>query len=84
MPTLRRYANDAGCFVVTTIKGQPVTFQLTDLGIRHLTKTLRLKDRSHFAREHLIDLVERKWAFTRGGGSGDILAALRSETVAAP
>lgn len=80
MPTLRRFANENGFYVTSVIKGRLVMFQLTDLGSNHLTKTLRLRNRSHFAREHLIDLVDRKWASSSGHGLGDILTALLAES----
>jgi small subunit ribosomal protein S10 len=73
MPTLRRYVNDPGYYVVTTIKGCPVTFQLTKAGEEHLTRVLKLADRSRFEIEELLSLIKRRWAYTNRSGPGEAL-----------
>lgn len=78
MPTLRKYANDPGFFVVAAIDRKPVTFQLTDQGSDHLVKTLKLTDRSRIPIKQFVDLVEKRWAYTGRSGPGEVLLSLQA------
>jgi small subunit ribosomal protein S10 len=71
MPTLRRYVNDPGYYVVAAIGGKPVTFQLTKEGEKHLIQVLNLQNQSHFDVGVLFLLIERRWAYTNRSGPGD-------------
>ncbi len=71
MPTLRRYVNDPGYYVVAALGGKPVTFQLTKEGEKHLIQVMNLDNQSHFDVAALILLIERRWAYTNRFGPGD-------------
>jgi small subunit ribosomal protein S10 len=71
MPTLNRYADQSGYYVVAALNRRPVTFQLTKEGENHLTKVRLLQDRSHFDMSELRDLIRRRWAFTNRSGPGE-------------
>jgi small subunit ribosomal protein S10 len=84
MPTLRRYVNHPGYYVVSAINNLPVTFQLTKAGEDRLTRTLRLTDHAHFDVAELISLVEQGWAYTHRSGPGALLPLLKKIDKDAP
>jgi small subunit ribosomal protein S10 len=73
MPTLRRYVNDPGYYVVAALDRRPITFQLTKDGENHLTHVLKLLDRSHFDMGVLLHLIRQRWVYTNHSGPGQPL-----------
>ncbi|MEO6908136.1 MAG: hypothetical protein ABI210_09630, partial [Abditibacteriaceae bacterium] len=66
MPILYQYAASTGYYVKARIKGNIVTFQLTETAQRELLE-LRLADGSKFPLRVLINFMRRGEAFTRSG-----------------
>ncbi len=67
MPRLHKYRNRNACYVLTSISGAVVTFQLTPDGERKLT-TAGIGIGEKFHRALLLDLYRTGDAFTRGSG----------------
>jgi small subunit ribosomal protein S10 len=71
-------------YVVTKIRGRAVTFQLTNSGQDHLTKVMKLKDKSRFDIAELVALIERGWAYTNRSGPSDLLPSWQQFTEVEP
>ena len=67
MPKLHEYRNRPGCYILTSIKGVVVTFQLTADGERKL-KSVGIKPEDRFQRALLLDLYRSGDAYTAGSG----------------
>ncbi|MEX0804061.1 MAG: hypothetical protein WD688_12195 [Candidatus Binatia bacterium] len=72
MPRLHQYRNRLAYYVLTSIKGAVVTFQLTTDGERKLLAAA-IAPGSQFPRALLLDLYRTGDAFTGGGGVGEPL-----------
>jgi hypothetical protein len=70
MPTLHQYRNRNACYVLTSIHGTVVTFQLTAEGERKLLAA-DVTPGSKFPRALLLDLYRAGDAFTGGTGVGE-------------
>lgn len=69
MPVLHKYKGKEKYYVLTSISGSIVTFQLTDEGHRKLLDG-GLKDGDKFKRALLFDLYRTGHAYTHGEGPG--------------
>src|SRR5262245_13205496 len=74
MPRLRQYRNRDNCYVLTSIKGSIITFQLTAQGERKLSDAGVAPDQN-FPRALLLDLCRTGDAFTGGSGVSEPIAA---------
>jgi hypothetical protein len=70
MPRLHKYRNRNACYVLTTIRGAVVTYQLTPEGEKKLTAA-GITQGSKFHRALLLDLYRTGDAFTHGSGVDD-------------
>lgn len=70
MPRLHKYRNRSGFYVLTSIRGTVVTYQLTSEGEGKLIAA-GIIDGSRFHRAILLDLYRTGDAFTRGTGVDD-------------
>jgi hypothetical protein len=70
MPKLHKYRNREACYVLTSIRGAVVTFQLTSEGERKLIAA-GIADGQTFPRALLLDLYRTGDAFTHGSGVDD-------------
>jgi hypothetical protein len=66
MPKLHRYKNQDKCYVLTSLRGNVITFRLTPEGVRKLTQAGVAPDQK-FPRALLFDLWRTGDAFTVGG-----------------
>src|SRR5262249_28440046 len=73
MPRLHQYKARDNCYVLTSIKGAVITFQLTMQGERRLREAGIIPDQS-FPRALLLDLCRTGDAFTGGSGVGEPIA----------
>ncbi|GBE41289.1 MAG TPA: hypothetical protein ENG95_04475 [Nitrospirae bacterium] len=71
MPILHKYKDREKYYVLTSISGSIVTFQLTDEGHQKLSKA-GIKKEDRFKRALLFDLYRTGEAFTHGTGPGKI------------
>lgn len=71
MPVVHEYTDKDGYYVLTSIKGSIITFQLTTEGQIKLNKAGIEPDKT-FGRALLLDLVRSGDAFTGGSGPGTI------------
>ena len=70
MPVLHKYKDRPDYYILTRIKDNIITFQLTDDGQRRLQgKGIRTGDK--FPRALLLDLYRSGQAFTQGTGPGE-------------
>src|SRR4051794_15318966 len=67
MPKLHQYKSRDNCYVLTSIKGAVITFQLTMQGERKLRDAGVARDQN-FPRALLLDLCRSGDAFTGGSG----------------
>jgi hypothetical protein len=72
MPTLHKYVDRDEYYVLTSISGKIITFQLTQEGQDKILKA-GLDDGVRFGRALLIDLYRSGFAFTHGSGPWGIL-----------
>ena len=70
MPRLHQYRNRNACYVLTSIHGKVVTFQLTAEGERKLS-AVDVTPGNKFPRALLLDLYRTGDAFTGGTGVGE-------------
>lgn len=70
MPVLHKYKDREKYYVLTSISGSIVTFQLTDEGHQKLLKA-GIKKEDRFRRALLFDLYRSGDAFTHGTGPGE-------------
>src|SRR5262245_50396696 len=73
MPRLRKYRNRENCYVLTSIRGVVITFQLSPQGERKL-KEAGVAPEENFPRGLLLDLCRTGDAFTGGSGVGEQIA----------
>ena len=71
MPVLHKYKDREKYYVLTSISGKIVTFQLTDDGHKKLLEA-GIKNEERFKRALLFDLYRTGDAFTHGAGPGKI------------
>lgn len=71
MPVLHKYKDREKYYVLTSISGKIVTFQLTNEGHEKLLKS-GIKNEERFGRVLLFDLYRNGDAFTHGAGPGKI------------
>ena len=71
MPVLHEYTDKNGYYVLTSIEGNIITFQLTPEGQAKLNKAGIEPDKT-FGRALLLDLIRSGDAFTGGSGPGTI------------
>jgi hypothetical protein len=71
MPVLHRYKDKEKYYVLTSISGKIVTFQLTTEGHEKLLKS-GIKNEERFGRALLFDLYRTGDAFTHGAGPGKL------------
>jgi hypothetical protein len=70
MPRLHQYRNRNACYVLTSINGSVVTFQLTAEGERKLIAA-GITSGQQFQRALLLDLYRKGDAYTGGSGVGE-------------
>lgn len=73
MPVVHAYTDKAGYYVLTSIKGSIITFQLSPEGQAKLNKAGIEPDKT-FGRALLLDLICSGDAYTGGSGPGTIAA----------
>jgi hypothetical protein len=71
MPVLHKYADKEGHYVLTSIRGSIITFQLTGTGNSKLIDA-GIENTQTFGRALLLDLIRSGDAYTRGSGPGKI------------
>jgi len=71
MPVLHEYADKDSYYILTSIRGSIITFQLTPEGQAKLNKAGIEPDKT-FGRALLLDLIRSGDAFTGGSGPGTI------------
>lgn len=71
MPVLHKYMDRKGLYVLTSIKGSIITFQLTSDAEEKLRK-VGIKPDQTFGRALLLDLIRSGSAYTHGTGPGTI------------
>ena len=71
MPVLHKYTGKSGYYVLTSIQGSIITFQLTSDGEGKL-KDAGIQPDQTFARALLLDLIRSGDAYTYGTGPGTI------------
>lgn len=71
MPVLHKYKDREKYYVLTSISGKIVTFQLTNEGHEKLLKS-GIKNEERFGRVLLFDLYRTGDAFTHGAGPGKL------------
>jgi hypothetical protein len=71
MPVLHKYADKQNHYVLTTIRGNIITFQLTQKGETKLMDA-GVKNSQTFGRALLLDLIRSGDAYTQGSGPGKI------------
>ena len=71
MPVLHEYTDKAGYYVLTSIRGSIVTYQLTTAGQEKLVGA-GIETHKTFERALLLDLIRSGDAFTGGSGPGAI------------
>ncbi len=71
MPVIHKYKGKNEHYVLTSISGNIITFQLTDEGHKKLLD-IGLKDGDRFERALLFDLYRSGEAFTYGAGPGKL------------
>jgi hypothetical protein len=71
MPRLHQYRSRNACYVLTSIRGAVVTFQLTPEGEQKL-RLAGFAPGSRFQRPILLDLYRTGDAYTHGTGPGDL------------
>jgi hypothetical protein len=71
MPVLHKYKDKEKYYVLTSISGKIVTFQLTGEGHEKLLKS-GIKNEERFGRALLFDLYRTGDAFTHGAGPGKV------------
>jgi hypothetical protein len=71
MPVLHKYADRDGYYVLTSIRGNIITYQLTDEGQAKLMDA-GIEPDIPFERALLLDMVRSGEAFTGGSGPGTI------------
>ena len=74
MPVLRAYVDRSGFYVITKIRGNVVTYQLSVDGAEKL-RTAGVKPGDKFDRFMLLDLYQAGEAYTRHSGPGEIVSA---------
>ena len=80
MPVLHKYKDREKYYVLTSISGKIVTFQLTNEGHEKLLKS-GIKNEERFGRALLFDLYRTGDAFTHGAGPGKIEGADKRQLV---
>src|SRR4030067_1367849 len=80
MPVLHKYKDREKYYVLTSISGKIVTFQLTSEGHEKLLKS-GIKNEERFGRALLFDLYRTGDAFTHGAGPGKIEGADKRQLV---
>jgi len=80
MPVLHKYKERGKYYVLTSISGKIVTFQLTSEGHEKLIKS-GIKNEERFGRALLFDLYRTGDAFTHGTGPGKIEGADKRQLV---
>jgi len=80
MPVLHKYKDREKYYVLTSISGKIVTFQLTDDGHKKLLEA-GIKNEERFGRALLFDLYRTGDAFTHGTGPGKIEGADKRQFV---
>jgi hypothetical protein len=75
MPKLRQYRNRDNCYVLTSINGSVITFQLTAQGERKLREADIPPDQN-FPRGLLLDLCRTGDAYTGGSGISEAISDL--------
>ena len=80
MPVLHKYKDREKYYVLTSISGKIVTFQLTAEGHEKLLKS-GIKNEERFGRALLFDLYRTGDAFTHGTGPGKIEGADKRQLV---
>lgn len=73
MPRLHQYRNQENCYVLTSIRGTVITFQLTPEGQRKL-KDAGVAPEQIFSRGLLLDLCHTGDAYTGGSGVSEPMA----------
>ena len=68
MPVLHKYKDNPGNFIKANIKGNIVTFQLTNGGFARLTEA-GFSPKNKFPLQLLVDLVRSGDAYTGGSGT---------------
>ena len=71
MPVLHKYTDRKGYYILTSIKGNIITFQLTKEGEAKLIDA-NVENSQTFGRAILLDLVRTGNAYTQGSGPGKI------------
>ena len=70
MPVLHQYRDSANYYILTRIKDNIITFQLTDEGLQRLQKA-GISAGKKFQRAFLLDLYRDGQVFTQGTGPGE-------------
>lgn len=80
MPVLHKYKDKEKYYVLTSISGNIVTFQLTDVGHQKLLKS-GIENEDRFGRALLFDLYSTGDAFTHGAEPGKIEAVDKRQLI---
>lgn len=78
MPVLHKYKDKEGYYILTSIKGNIITFHLTPDGHNKILKA-GLTTEQPFPRALLLDLYRSGEVFTQGTGPGEIIDARQTE-----
>ena len=78
MPVLYKYKDRDGYYVLTSISGNIITFQLTTDGEEKLMES-DLRDGDRFRRAVLFELYSSGDAYTQGTGPGEIEEGLKNQ-----
>ena len=72
MPVMHKYRDRDEYYILTKIKGNIITFQLTDEGRRKLHQA-GINPKQQFTRALLLDLYRTGDVFTHGSGPGEVV-----------
>jgi hypothetical protein len=78
MPVLHRYKDKLGYYILTSIKGNIITFHLTPEGHSKILKAGVTPERP-FGRALLLDLYRSGEVFTYGSGPGEVIGIVVDE-----
>jgi len=78
MPVLHRYKDKSGYYILTSIKGNIITFHLTPEGHSKILKA-GVTPEQPFGRALLLDLYRSGEVFTYGSGPGEVIGIVIDE-----
>ena len=78
MPVLHKYKDKSGYYILTSIKGNIITFHLTPEGHSKIIKA-GITPEQPFGRALLLDLYRSGEVFTYGSGPGEVIGIVVDE-----